>query len=94
MEKLTEMLDRQAGRCAICSKGWRDCTRAKRGRHDAFFLQYLYVDHDHQTGLARGLLCNACNTAIGLFGEHPARLLRAAAYLERHAAYAPSAASG
>ena len=88
------MLQRQAGRCAICSKVWRDCTRAKPGRHDAFFLQYLYVDHDHETGLARGLLCNACNTAIGLFEEHPGRLLRAAAYLARHAAPFASVASG
>lgn len=40
----------QAGACAMCS--------ASRGR--------LLVDHDHRSGLVRGLLCASCNTAEGL----------------------------
>lgn len=79
---LQELLQQQAGRCAICRKRWQDCTKAKRTHDDAIFLQYLYVDHAHQTGKVRGLLCNACNTAIGLFEEDRARLLSALSYLD------------
>jgi hypothetical protein len=81
IESLQEFLHRQAGRCAICRKRWQDCTKAKRTHDDAVFLQYLYVDHAHQTGKVRGLLCNACNTAIGLFEEDRSRLLSALSYL-------------
>lgn len=42
----------------------------------------LSVDHCHQTGRLRGLLCRHCNTAIGVFGERPQDLRRAAEYLE------------
>lgn len=83
MAYLQEMLKRQAGRCAICSRIWKNCVTAKRVRHEERFLQYLYVDHDHKTGDVRGLLCNACNTAIGLFEEDLARIAAAAAYLNR-----------
>ena len=47
----------------------------------------LVVDHNHVTGEFRGWLCNACNTALGMFRDD-ARLLRAAIkYLEEHGSY-------
>lgn len=43
----------------------------------------LRLDHDHTTGQFRGVLCDACNTAIGLLQENPEILLRAAQYVRR-----------
>jgi hypothetical protein len=42
----------------------------------------LYVDHDHDSGRIRGLLCNRCNLAIGQFGDEPELLRQAARYVE------------
>lgn len=42
----------------------------------------LAIDHDHETGEVRGLLCSACNTSIGLLGDDLGRIEAAALYLE------------
>lgn len=64
------MLADQGGKCAIC--GTTD-----PGRTSTFFP----VDHDHETGGRRGLLCHDCNLGISHFGDDPDRLLAAAMYL-------------
>lgn len=51
----------QRGSCAICS-----CVLEKSGRG----LSSECADHDHTTGGARGLLCGACNRALGLYEKH------------------------
>lgn len=42
----------------------------------------LAVDHDHKTGLIRGLLCSQCNTAIGLLKDSPELMRTLARYVE------------
>jgi len=60
----------QGGVCAICG-GIND-------NDDA-----LSVDHDHETGRIRGLLCSKCNKGLGSFNDDPELLRKAIAYLER-----------
>lgn len=49
------------------------CAICQKGRS-------LMVDHDHETGRVRGLLCNGCNIALHLFDD-PVKLKRTLAYL-------------
>ena len=63
----------QRNKCAICRKSE---TATRRGR-----VRTLCVDHDHKTGIIRGLLCTRCNTALGLFDDSRPVLSSAIAYL-------------
>jgi hypothetical protein len=68
LEQYDEMHKKQNGVCAICKK---PCRTGQR----------LGVDHNHSTGQKRGLLCMACNRAIGLLEEKISYLASAARYL-------------
>jgi hypothetical protein len=67
IEQYDEMLKNQDGHCAICGNG-----QGKRR---------LAVDHNHITGVVRGLLCSNCNVGIGSFKENTENLKRAIEYL-------------
>jgi hypothetical protein len=84
LEQLDAVLSEQHGRCAICEKDWRSCVPAKRTQYETGFLHHLCIDHDHTRKRARGLLCNSCNTAVGLFEEDAVRFVNAMLYLQKY----------
>jgi hypothetical protein len=43
-----------------------------------------HLDHDHETGMTRQLLCQRCNQGLGMFRDSPDFLRTAADYLDRH----------
>jgi hypothetical protein len=55
----------QEGRCATCGRGDK----------------ILCVDHNHSTGIVRGLLCHRCNLGIGFLQDNPDLTQRATDYL-------------
>lgn len=57
-ESYRELFKLQEGKCGICRT---DKPGANRGR--------LGVDHDHVTGVVRGLLYNDCNRILGYLGD-------------------------
>lgn len=71
VEQYESMFREQGGACAICG-GIN--LNGKR----------LFVDHNHETGAVRGLLCMNCNYLVGHGGDRKELLLRAAEYLDKH----------
>jgi len=61
--------------CAIC---YRPETRISKGCPCD-----LSIDHCHGTGRIRGLLCNECNTALGMFRDDVTVMGRAIEYVQR-----------
>lgn len=68
MDDFDAMVMRQEGRCAICRTG----------------EEKLHVDHDHETGKVRALLCSYCNRGLGQFRDRIPVILAAADYLRLH----------
>ncbi len=71
IEYYQNLFEEQKGCCKIC------------GRHQSEIKKRLAVDHCHDTGEIRGLLCNNCNTALELFKDNTENLDRAINYLNR-----------
>ncbi len=63
-------------KCHICRKSETYLFAGK--------IRRLCLDHDHKTGKLRGLLCFACNMALGKFGDDQMRLQSAIDYLKKH----------
>lgn len=75
LEQYDEMYEQQRGLCKICHQ-------PERRKYKNGAVIRLAVDHDHGTGVVRGLLCADCNKGLGQFKDNVDRLLEAAAYLE------------
>src|SRR5579859_4395667 len=59
LEQYQILLEGQNGVCACC--GLPETALSNNGK----YVKALAVDHDHETGLIRGLICQACNQMIG-----------------------------
>jgi Autographiviridae endonuclease VII len=70
-DEFDDLIRKQGGGCAICKAPVGD--GADRP---------LYVDHCHESGKVRGLLCSSCNFGIGKFRDDVSLLTRAIDYLE------------
>jgi hypothetical protein len=68
LEGYDRLFQTQGGLCAACG-----------GLPDR---KYLCVDHDHTTGKVRGLLCSACNVALGYLRDDPERIAKLKSYIE------------
>jgi protein-arginine kinase activator protein McsA len=66
LEQYNFLVNLQTGQCACCQKP----------------TKLLYVDHCHETGKIRGLLCQQCNAGIGLLGDTLTDIEKAVAYLK------------
>jgi hypothetical protein len=64
----------QDGRCALCG-----CDKARA----------WHWDHDHATGVMRGVLCSKCNNGLGFFNDNPDFLWKAAAYVASYESLSP-----
>ena len=72
------MWDEQGGKCEICKQPMEPRGRKKSA---------ATVDHNHETGKVRGLLCRGCNHGIGNLKEDPEVLKSAVEYLVKHGYY-------
>ncbi len=75
-EEYNELLKKQKSVCAICGKV---DNRIMKGT-----VVKLNVDHCHKTGKVRGLLCNRCNSGLGLLKDDINLLNKAILYLKQN----------
>jgi hypothetical protein len=73
-----KLFTEQKGLCKICRK-----PETKKNQWGNVSLS---VDHDHDTGKVRGLLCNRCNLGLGYFQDDTEALTSAVSYLRDHRA--------
>jgi hypothetical protein len=70
LEERDEIVANQGSICPICSVELDN--------------NNMRVDHCHDTDIVRGVLCNSCNTGIGLMKDNRQNLARAIEYLGRN----------
>jgi len=68
LEDYQRLYTKQSGQCAICGVEF----------------PILGVDHSHESGRVRGLLCQNCNAGLGMLGGTSERVMRAAQYLTHY----------
>ena len=69
-EEYLELFNKQDNKCDICKKPLEGIKAC--------------VDHSHDNGKIRGILCNNCNNGIGFFGDNIELLETAIEYIKKH----------
>lgn len=77
VEEYDALYEAQGGLCALCKNPE---TQTRHGK-----VKVLAVDHCHATDKVRGLLCHACNCALGYLRDDPVLIRAAADYVESYA---------
>lgn len=77
LEEYEAKLAAQNGVCWICERPETGTSGVKRTP------RRMAIDHDHETGKVRDLLCHPCNAVLGLLDEDPQRAMRVAEYLRK-----------
>lgn len=80
-EDFNDLWNKQKGKCGACS-----VDMSPRGREG----DSVCVDHNHETGMVRWLLCRSCNHGIGCLKDCPEVMERAAKYLRENGNYSTS----
>ena len=75
IEEYNKILEKQNNSCAICKQDF-DTIKQETNKS-------LCVDHNHENGEIRGLLCNNCNRGLGFFKDNAVSLLEAIKYLDK-----------
>ena len=75
-EQLIDKYESQSCKCSICKK--------------SIELSDSAIDHNHETGEFRGVLCKTCNRALGLFKDNTEILMSAYQYLKKNGSYGNS----
>jgi hypothetical protein len=70
-EEFFDLLESQDNKCALCCKPF---TTLKQND--------LHIDHCHETGKIRGLLCMQCNVGLGMLGDNEEGLTKAMKYIK------------
>ncbi len=74
VEEYDAIMEKQENKCAICILPFASGKKT-------------HVDHNHETGEVRGILCQTCNNGLGHLMELPMNCLRAVKYLHQHEKY-------
>ena len=72
LEDYNIMFNDQGGKCYLC------------GIHALELDRAFDVDHDHETGKVRKLLCSYCNKLLGQIETNPEFLIKAQKYIEEY----------
>ena len=72
LDEFNSVLSFQDNKCAICFKKF-SVNRSS-----------INIDHDHETGKVRGLLCSGCNTGLGHLGDNIDGIKKALYYLQNY----------
>ena len=83
IEDYLALLKSQDHKCLICRVNCQVLigNRAKKNKTGRVVVAFV-VDHCHETGKIRGLLCDRCNLLLGQAEDNPTLLLRAIQYLK------------
>ena len=72
IDDYNNMFKEQNGKCAICDI------------HQVALNKSFCIDHNHETGEVRGLLCSRCNYGLGFFDDSSKNMKSAIRYLKKH----------